>query len=180
MRTLIACLVLFLTPPLAAAQTGYRPPDVAAQHAAMQRLAPLVGRWQGEASLLHPQQMTVFQSEDIEFALDGAAIIVRGTGYDTTERSGTPVFQALAVISYDDQRSIYEFRSYAMGRATTATGEVLGDGQFRWSINTGGPVRIRYTITVSGDTWNEIGEMSSDGGATWQQTIDMNLHRVRE
>ncbi|MEZ5956304.1 MAG: hypothetical protein R3C27_03715 [Hyphomonadaceae bacterium] len=144
----------------------------------MQRLAPLAGRWAGEATLTHPQQMTAFQTEQIEFALDGAVMLVRGAGYETPEHVGTPVFQALAVISYDDQRSIYEFRSYAMGHATTATGEVLGDGQFRWSINPGGPVRIRYTITVTGDIWNEIGEMSSDAGTTWQQTIQLNLHRV--
>lgn len=178
MRALLASLVLILTPTLASAQTGYRPPDVAAQRAAMERLAPLVGHWQGEVALQHPQQMTAFQTEQVEFALDGAVILVRGTGHATAERTGEPVFQALGVLSYDDQRSTYEFRTYAMGHATTAIGEVLGDGQFRWSINPGGPVRIRYTITVTGDTWREIGEMSYDGGETWRQTIDMNLRRI--
>jgi hypothetical protein len=178
MRFLLTVLALLLTPVAASAQGQYRPPDTAAQHAAMQRLAPLVGRWQGEAALDFPQQMTVYQTEEVEFALDGAVMIVHGTGHATAERTGAPVFQALAVLSYDDQRQIYEFRAYAMGRATTATGEFLSDDQFRWSINPGGPVRIRYTITITNDTWREVGEMSSDGGANWRQTIDLNLHRL--
>lgn len=178
MRFLIAALALLLAPAAAQAQPGYRPPDIAAQRTAMERLAPLVGRWEGEATLQHPQQMTVFQTEQVEFALDGAAILVRGSGHATAERTGAPVFQALGVLSYDDRRGAYEFRTYAMGHATTAAGEVLGDGQFRWSIEPGGPVRIRYTITVTGDTWREIGEMSYDNGATWRQTIDMTLRRL--
>jgi hypothetical protein len=177
MRFLLAALALFVVPAAAFAQ-GYRPPDIAAQRAAMERLAPLLGRWQGEAQLQQPQSMTVYQTEQVELALDGVLMIVRGTGHADAARSGAPVFQALAVLSYDDQRRTYEFRSYARGYATTATGEFLEDGSFRWSINPGGPVRIRYTIAITGDRWREIGEMSYDNGTTWQQTIEMDLQRL--
>ncbi|MBX3428632.1 MAG: hypothetical protein KF779_03505 [Hyphomonadaceae bacterium] len=175
MRALLLALAILLTPVAANAQT---PPDTAAQHAAMERLTPLVGRWEGIAAVQVPHVITVYQTEDVTTALEGAVMLVRGAGFGTAEHTGDPVFDALAVISYDDQRRMYEFRAYAMGRATTATGEFLGDGQFRWSINPGGPVRIRYTITFTNDTWNEVGEMSSDGGTTWRQTIELNLHRA--
>jgi hypothetical protein len=178
MRFLLAALAVLLMPATAFAQGGYRPPDIAAQRAAMERLAPLLGRWQGEALVQQPQTMTVYQTEQVELALDGIAMLVRGTGHANAERSGAPVFQALAVLSYDDVRRIYEFRTYARGYAATATGEFLDDGSFRWSISPGGPVRIRYTITITGDQWREIGEMSYDNGTTWAQTIDMNLRRL--
>lgn len=177
MRFLLAALAVLLIPATAQAQ-AYRAPDIAAQRAAMERLAPLLGRWEGEAQLQQPQAMTVYQTEQVDLALDGVAMLVRGTGHATAERSGAPVFQALAVLSYDDVRRVYEFRTYARGYATTATGEFLDDGSFRWSIDPGGPVRIRYTITITGDRWREIGEMSYDAGTTWAQTIDMNLRRL--
>jgi hypothetical protein len=41
------------------------------------------------------------------------------------------------------------------------------------------PVIVRYTITLDGDRWNEVGEMSRDNGATWSRTLEMNLTRVR-
>jgi hypothetical protein len=177
MRFFLAAVAILLMPATASAQ-GYRPPDIAAQRAAMERLAPLLGRWQGEAQVSQPQTMTVHHSEHAELALGGTAMIVRGTGHSTAERTGAPVFEALGVLSYDDVRRTYEFRTYARGYAATATGEVLEDGRFRWSINPGGPVRIRYTIAISGDVWREIGEMSYDNGTTWAQTIDMNLRRL--
>ena len=177
MRYLLAALAFFLMHATALAQ-GHRPPDIAAQRAAMERLAPLLGHWQGEAQVQQPQAMTVYQTEQVELALDGVAMIVRGAGHADAARNGAPVFQALAVLSYDDQRRIYEFRTYARGYAATATGEFLDDGSFRWSLNPGGPVRIRYTIAITGDRWREIGEMSYDNGTTWQQTIEMDLQRL--
>jgi hypothetical protein len=173
-----AALALLATPTLAAAQ-GYRAPDVAEQREAMARLAPLIGRWSGTANVLSPQEILVHQTEFVETAMDGALLIVRGTGYSTPDRTGDPIFQALAIISYDDARDIYEFRTYARGHANTATGRFIEDGVFRWSLEPGGPVRVQYTITFDSNTWREIGEMSYDGGQTWRRTIDMNLTRSR-
>jgi hypothetical protein len=180
MRLLLAAFaaLTLLAAPSADAQ-GYQPPNLAEQREAMARLAPLIGRWSGEAQVLSPHNVLVHQTEAVETALDGALLVVRGVGYANAEHAGAPVFQAMAVISYDVANNAYEFRSYANGHANTAIGEVLDDGAFRWSLRPGGPVRIQYTIRVDGDVWTEIGEMSRDDGQSWTRTIEMRLTRVR-
>ncbi|HRK62801.1 MAG TPA: hypothetical protein PLN53_00300 [Terricaulis sp.] len=183
MRTLFAAafaaFALLVAHGAPAAAQGYTPPNQAEQREAMARLAPLIGRWAGQANVLSPQEALVHQTELVEPAMDGLLLVIRGTGYATPAHTGAPVFEALAVISYDDARDIYEFRAYAHGHASTATGQFLEDGAFRWSIAPGGPVRIQYTIRFSGESWSEIGEMSYDNGQTWTRTIEMNLTRAR-
>jgi len=86
-------------------------------------------------------------------------------------------FRAFGVISYNEQRQSYEFRVYNDGRAATAEARFLDDGRLQWTMNFA-PVIVRYTITLNGDRWNEIGEMSRDNGATWTRTLEMNLTRA--
>jgi hypothetical protein len=172
----LAAFILVASPPASAQQ--HRGPDLAEQRAAMARISHMVGDWQGEANVTFPTQLTVFQSEHIESAMNGLLIVVRGTGHATAERSGTPIFNAFGVISYDDARDLYEFRVYNDGRAATATARFLDDGRLQWTMDFS-PVIIRYTITLTETSWREIGEMSRDGGASWTQTIDMNLTPTR-
>lgn len=168
--------IILVTPGLSRAQSPHEP-DLAEQRAAMERLAGMVGDWRGEANVGFPARRTVHQSEHIERAMDGLLLVIRGTGHANAERSGAPIFNAFGVISYDDARDLYEFRVYNDSRAATATARFLDDGRLRWSMDFS-PVIIRYTITLTGEEWLEIGEMSRDGGATWTQTIEMRLRRV--
>lgn len=184
LRRIALALVLAFAPLPAWAQTGgsapaaaYREPDLAAQRAAIARLSALSGRWQGEARVSFPAPMQVFQSEQVGAELDGLVLVVRGLGHADAARS-TPVFSALGLISYNDMSGAYEVRAYSQGRATTARGEFLQDGVFRWSFEPGGPVRIRYTIVFDASTWRETGEMSRDNGATWTETVSMTLTRM--
>jgi hypothetical protein len=126
-----------------------------------------------------PVARTVYQREHIEHDMNGLLLVIHGNGYAAPDRAGDPIFNALGVISYDDARQIYEFRVYNDGRAATATARFLDDGRLQWTMDFS-PVIIRYTITLGADTWREVGEMSRDSGATWAQTIDMNLTRVRQ
>jgi hypothetical protein len=123
--------------------------------------------------------MTVHQTEEVEHGLDGLVLIINGTGHATAERTGDPVFRAMAVISYNTSSNQYEVRAYTHeGHATTATAAFLEDGSFRWGFAPGGPVQVRFTITFDRNTWREVGEMSRDNGATWTRTVDLNLRRV--
>jgi hypothetical protein len=171
---ILAALVLFADP--VSAQP--RGPDIAAQRAAMERLAPLAGRWQGEADVRFPVQTHVFQTEDAHAHLDGLVFVIRGAGHATADRTGAPVFQAFAVISYDERRQLYEVRAYNNGYATTATGTFLEDGRFQWTIEAAPTVRMRFTIAFDADTWRETGELSRDSGATWSPTVDLFLTRA--
>jgi hypothetical protein len=177
MRLLLAALALLLLPTSALAQQ-YRPPDLAAQRAAMDRLAGMAGEWEGMANVIVPNPITVYQHERIERDLDGLLLVIHGTGYATAERTGEPIFRAFGVISYDDARQVYEFRVYNAGRAATAEARFLEDGSLEWAMNFA-PVIIRYRIRLGADTWNEVGEMSYDNGQTWTRTIEMNLTRTR-
>jgi hypothetical protein len=176
MRTLLLALALLMAPAPAFAQ--YQPPNLTEQRAAMDRLAPLAGAWQGEGQVNFPAVAQVHHTEQVGRDIDGLVLTLRGAAYANAERTGDPVFQAFGFISYNDARDIYEIRSFAMGHAVTATGEFLPSGEFRWGFAPGGPVQIRYTIRFDETTWSEVGEMSYDNGANWQQTISMNLRRV--
>lgn len=180
----VALSALCVAPALAqpqsapAAQQAHRGPDIAAQTAAMQRIAGMIGDWRGEVAVTFPAPRTVYQVEHIESAMDGLLLVIRGNGFADASRTGTPIFRAFGVISYNEQRQIYEFRVYNDGRATTAEARFLDDGRLQWTMNFA-PVIVRYTITLDGDRWNEVGEMSRDNGATWSRTLEMNLTRVR-
>ncbi|MBL8543386.1 MAG: hypothetical protein JNJ63_06210 [Hyphomonadaceae bacterium] len=182
MRTLVFALFVATFPALALAQEqsaqSYRGPDLAAQRAAIERLAPLVGRWEGEANVLGPRPMQVHQTERVERELGGLVLLIHGAGYANPDHSGAPVFEAMAVISYDERADRYEFRSYTGGHANTGSAEFLPNGDLRWSPAIPGPVQMRYTISFAGTTWREVGEMSRDGGATWSETITLDLHRA--
>lgn len=170
----VALTALLLQPTSA---QGYQPPDLAVQRAAIDRLAPMLGEWRGEVAVSFPEPMTVYQHERVERDLSGLTLVIHGTGYAEADYSGEPVFEAMAVISFNEQSGLYEVRSYSGGHAVTARGEFLDDGRFRWSF-AGGPMQFRYTATFSDGAWHEVGELSRDGGASWMQTIAMNLTPV--
>lgn len=181
MRTAILAAALItaafaLTPITPAQAQAHQGPNVEVQRAAMERLAGMVGDWRGEADVVFPAPRTVYQNEHIESDMNGLLLVIHGNGYATADRAGAPIFNAFGVISYDDARQLYEFRVYNDGRAATATARFLDDGRLQWTMDFS-PVIIRYTITLGANTWNEVGEMSRDNGATWARTIEMNLTR---
>lgn len=167
----------FVLPAATAQAQTHQGPDLVVQQAAMDRIAGMVGDWEGEVDVAFPAPRTVYQREHIERDMDGLLLLIHGHGYGDASRSGTPTFRAVGLISYDDARQIYEFRVYNDGRAATATARFLDDGRLQWTMDFS-PVIVRYTITLGADTWNEVGEMSRDSGVTWARTMEMNLRRV--
>lgn len=166
-----AWMALALVSPVAAADA----PDKAAHQAAMQKLAFLVGEWEGGGSIAMGSgpRATFAQHEYIQFKHDGTLLLIEGNG--KAPQTGATVHDALAVVTFDPASSTYKFRSFvAVGRFAEAEARVDGN-RFVWSMKAG-PQTIRYTIAVEGGVWREIGERSADG-ATWTPFFEMTLKK---
>lgn len=147
---------------------------IGAQRKAMEVLSFLDGHWRGEARIPQPDGsvLTLVQTERVGPFLDGALRLIEGRGYTP---DGALAFNAFAVVSYSPQTGKYNFRSYAQGFSGDFPMEVRPDG-FTWTANAGGAT-LRYTATISGDTWTEIGERIVPGRPP-VRTIEMSLRRI--
>ena len=146
---------------------------IAAQRAAMARLAWMDGRWRGPAVTRTAQgEHQVTQTERIGTALDGTIRVVEGKGFGA---DGSVGFHAFGIVSFDPRTQAYTMRSYAQGRAGDFPLRPTADG-YVWEI-AAGPMTIRYTATLTSGTWREIGERIAPGQPP-QQFFEMNLTRI--
>ena len=146
---------------------------------AMRAIGFMEGTWQGEGWMrFGPGEPETFTSrETVESRLDGRVLIVEGLHHSTS--SGDVVHHALATISFDASNGKYRFDSHlASGRSGVHVGELV-DGTFVWGMQIPDRGRLRYTITIDGDSWHEIGEFSADGNE-WHQNFQMDLVRVAD
>lgn len=136
-------------------------PDVAAQKAAMKKLAFLAGKWSGDATARAREgELAIKQSEDIQFRLDGLVLLIEGTGREP--ESGKVVFNALAVVNYDDVKKEYRIRAFNSGHHTEAPFEVSDNG-FAWGFRMG-PVEVRNEMRVDDKgQWIETGTVTMEG-----------------
>ena len=147
----------------------------------LEKMTPLkswAGKWKGEGwSIDQTRQRTEFTVEEhIQLKLDGRTILAEGVG--KSKASGEEGFHSLGVFYYNNETETYEVRSWlADGNMTTATAEVNEEGHFIWGFEVPGG-RIRYTIRLSGDTWNEKGEFVMGNGQAFP-VMEMNLTRVK-
>jgi hypothetical protein len=143
--------ILATLAPSALAQN--RGPNREAQKEAMKKLSFLVGKWSGDASVESgpDRKIQLKQTEVVEYRLDGLIMVVEGTGRDA---SGKVVFNAVGVISYDEEKKAYEVRAYNDGRKIDSPLETDGKG-FAWGFEAG-PAKVRHVmkLTESGD-WDE-------------------------
>jgi hypothetical protein len=177
----LAALCLAASPAIAAGPDRPGQPNISAQKSAMASLSWMVGDWEGQGWTLSPtgERLTFRQTEAVETRLDGALLLIEGRGYAPAAEPGAPerlMFNAFAVVSFNDATRAYTFRSYAMGYANSFEAEVRDDGAFVWRIAPPGAPRMRYIITQpSLGVWCEIGERSTDNGETWTQFFEMRL-----
>lgn len=183
MRIAAFCLLLCLAAPCAAQEASRTrgpagPMDlaarVAAQREAMARLPRMDGVWRGPAWTMTPQgRHEVTQTERIGPFLGGSVRMIEGRGYDS---SGAVTFNALGIISYDPATGLYAITSWAQGYSGTFPLTPTSDG-YIWEVPAGAGATIRYTATIQGDAWREIGERIA-GEAPPIQIFEMNLRRV--
>jgi hypothetical protein len=165
--SLTICAPAVAQPPNAAARTS-------AQREAMARLAIMNGIWRGPAWSLTPGgRREVTQTERIGPFLDGSVKVIEGRGYLP---DGSVGFNAFGVISFDPATGAYTLSSWAQGYAGDFPLRVTNTG-YVWEIPAGPGAIIRYTATIGGGSWREIGERIA-GEAPPLQIFEMNLRRV--
>ncbi|MGE4162272.1 MAG: DUF1579 family protein [Vicinamibacterales bacterium] len=150
-------------------------PDVAAQREAMQKLAFLVGRWTGEATVATGPEgpRRVEQTEDVQFKLDGLVLLIEGTGRNPV--SGAVEFNALATVSFDEASGAYRFRAYSGGNYVE-TVLTLRDRGLEWGF-TAGPATVTNTMHLD-DTgqWVEVTDVVINGGPP-RRTTELRVRK---
>lgn len=164
---------------LAALAAFAQPPDtaavIAAQKEAMKVFAPMNGTWRGPAWTIVPggKKLELTQTERAGPMLDGTLKVVEGRGYLP---DGSLGFNAFGIISYDVAKKSYAMRSWAMGQSGEFAITPTADG-YVWQRPAGPGATIRYTATVKGDTFSEVGELIAEGRPP-TRIFEMNLKRV--
>ncbi|RYY26183.1 MAG: DUF1579 domain-containing protein [Sphingomonadales bacterium] len=146
---------------------------IAAQKEAMKKLDWMHGVWRGPAVSQGPQgSHEVTQTERIGSFLDGTLTVMEGKGYSP---DGSVGFNALGVVSYDAQAKSYWLTSWALGRGGKFAMTVTDTG-YVWEIPAGA-MTIRYTATLVGSTWTEVGDYIAPGQPA-RRFFKMELKRV--
>ena len=145
----------------------------------MKKLGFLVGKWAGEARLLRgPNQwVTVAQTEEVQYKLDGLILIIEGVGRPANDSA--PILQALGVISYDDANRGYRMRAFNDGRFLESEVEVLdGAKGMTWGFSFG-EIKTSTTlrITDEGD-WTESAEIAF-GSRPAQKLMELRVSRQK-
>lgn len=169
-----AAAILLAAPVAAVAQVPMQPAGSAAQREALAALDILDGEWRGQAVVHGPGGTeTLTQTERVGSLLGGSIKVIEGRGYAA---DGSTVFNAVAVISWDEREGRYRFRSWANGFSGDYRFERTEDG-FRWETPAGPNARIEYVATIRDGTWHEIGTWIAEGQPP-RQMIDMRLTRI--
>ena len=157
-------------------------PNPEVGRAAMAKLSSLIGRWEGEATIMLGPGRTikVKQTEVVQKKLDGGALLIEGTGRDAAGTDAEKiVFQALAVCNYDPISKKYKFHAFRDNGMSIVADAELTDTGFIWGFEDGRGGKIRYTVTLKDDTWSEIGEYLIEGQPA-RKTFEMTVKRISE
>jgi hypothetical protein len=174
-NALMAFAALLLVAALpCAARAQQNAPQVAAEHAAMQKLDFLAGHWNGPITV-HTGSGAVLhmtQTEHVQFKLSGLVMLVQGK---STTADDKVMFNALATIAYDETTHSYHIRAYNDGRYIDTELSVVPDG-FSWGFPAG-PVHVMNTMHLTGNgEWKESTSVTF-GQQPPMQTVSMLLTR---
>src|SRR5215471_1329713 len=144
-----------------------RTPDLDAQRAAMKKLSFLAGKWAGEARVLRGpgEPVVLVQTEEARFKLDGLILEIEGIG--RTKTDSKPVLQALGIISFDDETSMYHMRAFNDGRFLETDVKLLEDVKsLTWGFALGS-IRTSSLLRINEKgEWTELAEISIDSQPT--------------
>jgi hypothetical protein len=142
---------------------------------AMSQASYLIGRWAGDGQIRNAGGSHYFtQTETVNAHLGGELLTIEGAGWDRDDPTRR-VHAAMAVMTYDPERQRYLWRAYSAGQWTDTELHLLPQG-FSWALDPAPRVVIRYTATIDGNTWEEIGEIAQNG-EPWSTILSMRLSR---
>jgi hypothetical protein len=154
-----------------------RNPDLNAQRAAMRSLAFLVGKWDGEARLLHGPDQDLHQAEEVQYKLDGLILVIEGIGRKKSD--GQQVIQALAIISFDDETGTYRMRAFNNGRFLESELKLVEEDK---AINWGfalGEIKTNSVLRINDKgEWTELAEITI-GSQPPKKLLELTVRTVR-
>lgn len=177
-RLISTTVALIMTGGACVVLLGQGRPDPAkllsAQKEAMARLSFMDGVWRGSAWTLLPsgEKHTITQTERIGPFLDGSVKVIEGRGYDP---DGKVTFNAFGTVSFNPATQAYTLHSHAMGQVGDFNLTPTAEG-YVWEIPAG-PTTIRYTATIKGGAWLEVGDRMM-AGKDPVRFFEMNLKRL--
>lgn len=175
MRNLIVITIAAVLAASSAAAQEMNPAGSAEQRQALSELAFLDGEWRGQAVIRNRDgsETRFTQTERVGPFLGGSVRVIEGRGYDA---EGATVFNAMAVLSWDEQQDRYRFRSWANGRDGDFEFRRTDDG-FVWEVPAGPGAVVRYTAVVRDGAWHERGDYVREGMDPMPM-MEMTLRRV--
>ena len=127
----------------------------------MKRLSFLVGEWVGEARVMRGtgEPMELIQTELAQYRLDALIVTIEGVG--RTKSDCEPSFQALGIISYDDESKTYHMRAFNDGRFLETEIGLLEEGQgMTWGFALG-EIRTKSVMRINDKgEWTELHEIT--------------------
>ncbi len=144
----------------------------------MLKLSNWVGEWEGEGwSTDESRQRVEFTiKEHIQSKLGGKAFLIEGFGKSKID--GKSVHTAMAMLYFNKDKNVYEMKSLIdRGMVTLAEAKIDEEGNFVWGFAIQGG-RIKYTIKLTENTWNESGAFVTEGGQEFP-IMEMNLTKVK-
>ncbi|WP_298128081.1 DUF1579 domain-containing protein [Brevundimonas sp.] len=150
-----------------------QPAGTAEQRDAMARLSWMDGEWVGEAeSYAGPGRTSTHpHTERIGPMLGGSIKVIEGRSVGA---GGETLFNAFAILSWNDAEDRYVFRSYANGQAADFPFEATAEG-FAWTVPANGG-EVRYVTTFKDGEWIEVGDFVMPGREP-MRVIELRLRR---
>jgi hypothetical protein len=155
-------------------------PNIDVQRSAMKKLSFLIGRWSGDASVLRGpgEFVELLQTEDAQFKLDGLLLIIEGMGRRKSD--GSPLLQALGLISFDDTAGKYHMRAFNDGRWLETEVKLLNEpNSISWGFNLG-EISTHSTLRIDEPgEWVERADITI-GDRPPQKLIDLRVRRLTQ
>lgn len=179
MKTVLSSTLVLIGVLIATSANAQNDPTLPTQLEEMKKMHVMVGNWKGEGWMQQGQseRKTFTVNESVQIKNNGATLLVEGRGVDSN--SEATVHDAMAVVYFDAHANEYKFDTHlAKGMHKLAVGQ-MNENVFTWGFDLQNAAKIKYTLTFTDNTWNEVGEYSPDN-TNWYKFLEMNLTKIEE